>query len=86
MAVRAALQFPNLVEKFSQFTFQQHRITNFEMETSAIYGLGKIFGHRCLSINTIVANRQTKTFSNDSKKAVDNMIQKTLAIIEGIPD
>jgi uridine phosphorylase len=80
--VRASLQFPELVNTFSQFTFQQSRITNFEMETSAIYGLGKIFGHQCLSINTIVANRVNKTFSKDSKTAVENMIVKTLAIIE----
>ncbi len=80
--VRASLQFPELVNQFSKFTFQQSRITNFEMETSAIYGLGKIFGHQCLSINTIVANRVNKTFSKDSKTAVENMIVKTLGIIE----
>ena len=82
--VRAELQFKNLIDTFSNFTFQQTRITNFEMETSAIYGLGKIFGHNCLSINTIVANRQSKTFSKDAKSAIENMIQKTLAIIESI--
>jgi uridine phosphorylase len=36
------------------------------METSAIYGLGKLLGHHCLSINVIVANRVKKEFSKDS--------------------
>jgi uridine phosphorylase len=80
--VKAALKFPELVNMLSTFKFEQTRITNFEMETSAIYGLGKVFGHHCLSINTIVANRQTKTFSKDGKAAVDKMIQHCLGIIE----
>jgi uridine phosphorylase len=84
--VRAALAFPQLVEKFSQFKHEQTRIVNFEMETSAIYGLGNVLGHKCLSINTVVANRQTKTFSNDGKKAVDNMIQKSLEILANLPN
>jgi uridine phosphorylase len=82
--VKAPLRFPELVNQLSNFTFEQHRITNFEMETSAIYGLGKLFGHRCLSINTIVANRQTKTFSRDAKTSIDKMIKQTLGIIETI--
>jgi uridine phosphorylase len=83
--VKAPLQFPDLVNQLSNFKFEQTRITNFEMETSAIYGLGKIFNHNCLSINTIVANRVAKTFSKDAKTAVDKMIKSTLAIIEKIP-
>ncbi len=82
--VRAPLAFPELVHQLTNFKHEQTRITNFEMETSAIYGLGKIFGHQCLSINTIVANRVSKTFSNNAAAAVDNMIQHTLGIIESI--
>ncbi len=79
--VRAQLQFPELVNKLSSFAFEAHRITNFEMETSAIFGLGKIFNHLCLSVNTVVANRISKTFSKDGKAGVENMIQKSLEII-----
>ena len=82
--VKAALQFPNLVDSLSSFQYKGQRITNFEMETSAIFGLGKVFGHRCLSINTIIANRQDKSFSKDAKAAVENMIIKSLEIIEKI--
>lgn len=76
--------FPNLVETFSTFTSGTHRITNFEMETSAIYGLGKLLGHHCLSINTIIANRQIKTFSANPATAVDKMIKRSLEIIAGL--
>ncbi len=82
--LRAPLTFPHLVDTFSRFTYNKHRITNFEMETSAIFGLGKIFGHRCLSINTIIANRQDKSFSKDAASSIENMIKKSLEIIEKI--
>ncbi|MEZ5046018.1 MAG: nucleoside phosphorylase [Chitinophagaceae bacterium] len=82
--VRASLQFPLLVDTLSTFSFQEHRVTNFEMETSAIFGLGRVFGHECLAINTIVANRKRKEFSKDGRKSVENMIQKSLAIVEKI--
>jgi len=82
--VKAALAFPDLVDKLSTFNFEGNRITNFEMETSAIFGLGKVFGHRCLSINTIIANRQNKSFSKNASAAVEHMIKHSLEIIEKI--
>lgn len=76
--LRLGLASPGLVDKLTHFSFNNHRITNFEMETSAIYGLGKLMGHECLSINTIIANRVIKEFSKDSEAAVKNMIKKAL--------
>ena len=82
--VRAGLKFPELVNQLSGFSFGEHRITNFEMETSAIFGLGRVFGHHCLAINAIVANRINKTFTKDGGKIIDSMIKKNLEIIEGM--
>jgi len=79
--LRLGLSNPQLVDRLTQFSFGQHRITNFEMETSAIYGLGKLLGHQCLSVNAIVANRVVKEFSKDGKKAVEKLIVKTLEIL-----
>ncbi|HMU09587.1 MAG TPA: nucleoside phosphorylase [Ferruginibacter sp.] len=76
--LRLGLASPGLVDKLTHFSFNNHRITNFEMETSAIYGLGKLMGHECLSINTIIANRVLKEFSKDSEASVKNMIKKAL--------
>jgi uridine phosphorylase len=82
--LRLPLAFPNLVNNLSSFRSGMHHITNFEMETSAIYGLGKLLGHHCLSINTIIANRQTKTFTENAPLAIDTMIRKSLDIISRI--
>ena len=80
--LRMGLKQPHLIDRLTSFNFGNHRISNFEMETSAIYGMGKILGHHCLSLSTIVANRITKEFSKDGNAAVDKLITKTLEIIE----
>ncbi len=76
--LRLGLSSPGLVDKLTHFKFNDHRITNFEMETSAIYGLGKLMGHECLSINVIIANRVVKEFSKDSDSAVEKLIKRSL--------
>ncbi|HEY0356330.1 MAG TPA: phosphorylase, partial [Flavisolibacter sp.] len=80
--LRLGIKNPELIDRLTHFQFGQHRISNFEMETSAIYGLGHLLGHHCLSLNTVVANRVIKQFSKDGVAAVDKMIEKSLAIIE----
>ena len=82
--LRLGLANPGLVDNFSSFSSGRHRISNFEMETSAIYGLGKLLGHHCLSVNVIVANRIRKEFSKDGAIAVENLIKKALSIISTI--
>ncbi len=82
--LRLPLKMPNLVDQMTSFRFGNHHIANFEMETSAIYGLCNLLGHQCLSINVIVANRVKKAFSKDGAKAIDHMIQKSLGIIATI--
>lgn len=82
--LRLGLTNPQLVDRLTQFYYGNHRITNFEMETSAIYGLGKLLGHQCLSVNVIVANRINKTFTKDGTAAVEGLIEKALGVIAGI--
>lgn len=79
--LRMGLTNPHLIDRLTEFSFGNHRITNFEMETSAIYGMGRILGHQCLSLNAIVANRISKEFSKDGAKAVENLITTALQII-----
>jgi uridine phosphorylase len=76
--VRLGIQDPELNAKMDSFNFNGTRMTNLEMETGAIYGLGKLLGHECLSLNAIIANRATGTFSGDPYKAVDELIEYTL--------
>ena len=80
--LRMGLKQPQLIDRLSSFSFGQHRISNFEMETSAIYGMGKILGHHCLSLSAIVANRISKEFSKDGGAAVEELIKRTLEIID----
>lgn len=81
--LRMGLTQPQLIDSLTSFNFGQHRISNFEMETSAIYGMGKVLGHHCLSLSAIVANRITREFSKDGGAAVEKLIEKTLEIIDG---
>ncbi|GAB2656621.1 nucleoside phosphorylase [Flavihumibacter cheonanensis] len=81
--LRLGLAAPQLVDRLTDFQYGQHRITNFEMETSAIYGLSRLLGHHCLSLNVIVANRVNKTFSLDGQAAVEKLIVRSLEIIAG---
>lgn len=65
-------------ERLAAFTYQNQQITNLEMETSGIYGLAKMHGHRAVSLNAILANRATGEFSKAGRKTVDNLIKYTL--------
>jgi uridine phosphorylase len=79
--LRLPLRSEGLISKLTAFKFNQHQITNFEMETSAIYGLGHLLGHECMSVNAIVANRVLQQFSKDSHAAVEKMIVKALGCL-----
>ena len=76
--LRLGIHDPELNAKMDSFNYNGIRMTNLEMETGAIYGLGKLLGHNCLSLNAIIANRATGTFSEDPYKAVDELIMYTL--------
>jgi uridine phosphorylase len=76
--VRATLRLPNMVEALSRFRFLDKRLTNFEMETSGYYAMGKILGHEVLSINAILANRINNEFSSTPDEVVEQLIGKVL--------
>lgn len=67
-----------LVDKIAHFNFKGMQISNMEMETSGIYGLCKLLGHRAVSLNCILANRITGEFSKSPNKAIDTLIEYTL--------
>jgi len=76
--LRLAIQDPELNNKIDSFNFNGIRVTNLEMETSAIYGLSKLMGHHACSMNCIIANRANGTFSKDYHAAVEKMIKYVL--------
>ncbi|MBC8266112.1 MAG: nucleoside phosphorylase [Flavobacteriales bacterium] len=71
----------DLHQKMNTFNFEENRITNFEMETSALYFLGKTLGHNTLTICAIIGNRITKQHSKNYKQTVDRLIVSVLEML-----
>lgn len=76
--LRLQTAIPDLNELLETFTYKGHRITNFEMETSALYGLSKLLGHNAVTVCAIIANRKRKEYSKDYKKTIDVLIEQIL--------
>lgn len=79
--LRLGLAYEGLIDKLTHFRHDVHFVSNFEMESSAIYGLCRLMGHAGISLNVIVANRVSKTFSEDSDKAVEQLIVHSLSLL-----
>jgi len=79
--VRLPIIDAQINEKLQYFRFQNKKITNYEMESSAIYGLSKLLGHKALTICLIIANRNAKKFSKNYKPAMQKLIEEVLNTI-----
>lgn len=75
------LSHPHLVDSLMEFEHSGYRVSNMEMETSAILGLGGLLGHNCLSISVNINNRRTKEFAKDLHGIIIEMIEKSVDII-----
>jgi uridine phosphorylase len=75
----------DMIEKLNSFRFGDHRITNFEMETGAMYGLSRLLGHHCCSTNVIVANRMEMAFSKDADASMHRLIKTVLERLSTLP-
>jgi len=76
--LRLPLADPRLNEKIESFEFDGHKITNFEMECSAIYGLSKLLGHEALTICLIIANRLKKEANSNYHQSMETLIKLVL--------
>jgi uridine phosphorylase len=76
--LRIAVKDPYLNSKIETFDYKGIKVTNLEMETSAIYGLAKLLGHRACSMNAIIANRALGKFSKNPDQVIGNLILYTL--------
>ncbi len=77
-AIRLSPWIADFNEQLTAFDFQGNRISNFEMETSALYGLGRLLGHHTCTICLIIANRITNNYSHDYPKYMNQLIELTL--------
>ena len=76
--LRLALQDADINEKLSAFRYEEKRITNYEMECSAIYGLSALLGHKAATVCAIIANRKAGAASKDYKPVIKTLIQFVL--------
>lgn len=87
--LRAVPAVEHLNEAFTSFRYptdthgEELRITNYEMETSALYGLSGLLGHRAATICAVVANRLRKEYSKDHHAAIEKMIDQVLERLVG---
>lgn len=78
--LRLPLKHPNMNHLLTTFQWHNHRIVNYEMESSALYALGRALGHRCLCLCVVIGNRLAGKFSKNYHPAVKKLIQDTLTI------
>lgn len=77
-SLRIPIKNSTLFDQINYFNYRDFWLSNFEMESSALYALAKLLGHKALSINAILANRVKGTFLKDSNKPIDFIIEKVL--------
>jgi len=80
--LRTPILHENIISSANHFKEKNQLITNLEMETAGIYGLGRLLGHQCCSISTIVANHITDEKIPNPEHAVEKMIEQVIEIIK----
>ena len=76
--LRIPLEDPDQNEKIMAFEYAGQRITNFEMEGSAIAGLSRLLGHKAMTVCMVIANRRAKEANTSYKNSIDNLIEKVV--------
>lgn len=76
--LRMPLAYPEINRRIEKFDYNGWRVCNYEMESSALYGLGKMMGHNCLTICVAIANRVTEKFASDYHPYVRKLVLNTL--------
>ena len=77
-SLRLELTYPQINPDIEKFNYKNWKVCNFEMESSALFSLGKMLGHNCLTICVAIANRVTEKFSADYHPYVKKLIETTL--------
>jgi len=76
--LRLPLTDPAMIDKLQSFSHGGHRVMNFEMETSALYGLGALMGHEMVTICALIANRATGDYNTEHKETIRSLIRLVL--------
>jgi uridine phosphorylase len=81
--IRQKAAYPHLNDRISAFRYKDQRIINFEMETSALYAMGKMLGHNTITVCSILANRMKETYSRKPKETIKKLTRLVLGRISG---
>jgi uridine phosphorylase len=81
--IRLKAAYPKLNDRISAFRYKEQRVINFEMETSALYAMGKMLGHNTITICSILANRTKQTYSRKPKETIKKLIKHLLGRLSG---
>lgn len=76
--VRMPLANPDLNSKIESFVFENQRITNYEMESAPLAGLGRLMGHKAMTVCAIIANRLAGKSNADYKGSIEDLIKTVL--------
>jgi uridine phosphorylase len=76
--VRLPLAAPELNSRIESFEYNGRKVTNYEMESSALAGLSRMLGHRAMTVCTIIANRVAHNTNINYKESINNLIVKVL--------
>ena len=76
--LRMELTHPQINANIEKFEYKGWKACNFEMESSALFSLGKMLGHNCMTVCAVVANRVNETFAADYHPYVEKLIRTTL--------
>ena len=76
--LRIPLEDPEQNDKIFTFEHEGHRITNFEMESSALAGLSRLLGHKAMTVCMVIANRRAQEANTAYKNSIDDLIVKVL--------
>lgn len=77
-SLRLKTKLPDMNKSLNRFDYKNQKILNFEMETSALYGLSTMLGHHACTVCAVIGNRFSNTFSKDYKKAIENLVTTVL--------
>lgn len=76
--LRLPLSNPNLNRRIEEFEHHGRRITNYEMESAPLAGLGRLMGHRCMTVCSIIANRFKTEANPNYKQGIRDLIATVL--------
>lgn len=76
--VRLPLANPDLNRRIEEFEFKGRRVTNYEMESAPLAGLGRLMGHKCMTVCSIIANRFTNVSNPNYKNGIRSLVETVL--------